>query len=223
MERIAEEELMDLLLNAEAYANADFSEPNSNFVAFFAEKFPDFGGRSILDLGCGPADITIRFARRYPQARVLGLDGAAAMLVLAKKAILREPAMADRVEIRKCHIGREKYPLGTELFDAVISNSLLHHMRDPLDLWRAIRACAAPHAAVLVMDLVRPRTRAGAGNIVETYSGKEPEVLKKDFFNSLLAAYRPAEIMDQLAAAKTDYLHVEVVSDRHFIVFGSMT
>jgi hypothetical protein len=31
-------------------------------------------------------------------------------------------------------------------------------MHDPLDLWRAIRACAAPGAAVLVMHLIRPRS-----------------------------------------------------------------
>ena len=224
MQRIPEEELMDRPLNAKAYANADFSEPNSSFVAFFAEKFPAFSGRKILDLGCGPADITMRFAKRYPQASVLGLDGAGAMLALAKEAILQEfaSALANRVRVGKWHIGQEACPLGAELFDAVISNSLLHHMREPLDLWRAIRACAAPGAAVLVMDLLRPLTRAGAANIVAAYAGKEPEALKNDFLNSLLAAYRPAEIEDQLVSAKLDCLHVEVVTDRHFIVFGSI-
>ncbi|MBO0734133.1 MAG: class I SAM-dependent methyltransferase [Methylocapsa sp.] len=222
MQRIPEEELMNRPLNAKAYAKADFSEPNSSFVAFFAEKFPAFSGRKILDLGCGPADITIRFAKRYPQASVLGLDGAGAMLALAKKAILQESAMANRVKVGKWHIGREACPLGTELFDAVISNSLLHHMREPLDLWRAIRACAAAGAAVLVMDLLRPLTRADAANIVAAYAGKESEALKKDFLNSLLAAYRLAEIEDQLVSAKLDFLHVEVVTDRHFIVSGSI-
>jgi trans-aconitate methyltransferase len=71
---------MDVPLQAEAYAGADFSEPNSKFVAHFAYKFPAFRGDRILDLGCGPADITVRFAARYPQARVVGMDGADAML-----------------------------------------------------------------------------------------------------------------------------------------------
>ena len=47
---------MDSLENAQAYADVDFSEPNSKFVAHFANKFPGFGGRSILDLGCGPGE-----------------------------------------------------------------------------------------------------------------------------------------------------------------------
>ena len=48
---------MDLPAHAQAYANADFSEPNSKFVALFSEKFPGFNGQQIIDLGFGPADI----------------------------------------------------------------------------------------------------------------------------------------------------------------------
>ena len=89
MKRLSEEELMDLPLHAQAYANADFSEPNSKFVALFSEKFPAFNGRHIIDIGCGLADITVRLARRYARAKVVGLDGADAMLEIARKSILR--------------------------------------------------------------------------------------------------------------------------------------
>jgi hypothetical protein len=113
--------------------------------------------------------------------------------------------------------------VGSEVFDAVVSNSLLHHMRYPLDLWRVIRERAAPGAAVLVMDLIRPQSRVDAENIVEKYSDTEPDVLRVDFLNSLLAAYRPDEIMKQLVSINMDSLHIEVISDRHFIVFGSLS
>jgi trans-aconitate methyltransferase len=158
VKRAPEEELMDLPAHAQAYANADFSEPNSKFVALFSEKFPGFNRQQILDLGCGPAEITMRLAEQYPQAKVIGLDGADAMLEIAGKEILRHSSLANRVDIRKWHIGRQENPLGSQGFHAVVSNSLLHHMHDPLDLWRAIRACAAPGAAVLVMDLIRPQS-----------------------------------------------------------------
>jgi len=222
VKRVCEEELMDVPLQAEAYASADFSEPNSKFVAHFADKFPAFRGDRILDLGCGPGDITVRFAARYPQARVVGLDGADAMLDIAREVILQHAALGKRVDVRRWHIGREENPLGTEVFDAVVSNSLLHHLRDPLDLWRAIRACAAPDAAVLIMDLIRPQSRIEAERIVEKYAGKETEVLRGDFLKSLLAAYRPAEIMEQLVSINMNSLQIEVVSDRHLIAFGSI-
>jgi SAM-dependent methyltransferase len=217
MKRVHEEELMDVPLNAQAYAEADFSEPNAKFVDYFSSKFPGFNGQQIIDLGCGPADIAIRLAIRYPQARVVGVD---AMLDRAREVILRHTALANRVEVRRWHIGREVYPFGSETFHAVVSNSLLHHMRNPLDFWGVIRERASPGAAVLVMDLIRPQSRIDAENIVEKYSASEPEVLRVDFLNSLLAAYRPDEIATQLVSANMDSLHIEVISDRHFIVFG---
>jgi SAM-dependent methyltransferase len=223
MKRVREEELMDVPLHAESYAGADFSEPNSKFIALFADKFPAFHGQHILDLGCGPADIMVRLAARYPQARVVGLDGADAMLDIAHKVILQHTALANRVDVRRWHIGREENPFGSEAFDAVVSNSLLHHMHDPLDLWRAIRACAAPGAAVLVMDLIRPQSRIEAERIVEKYAGKETEVLRGDFLKSLLAAYRPAEVIKQLVSINMDSLQIEVVGDRHLIAFGSIS
>jgi len=220
--RVPEVELMDLPLNAEAYANADFSEPNAKFVALFAEKFPSFDGRNVVDLGCGPADITIRLASQYPQTTFIGVDGADAMLEIARQNILRQASLAKRVDVRKGHIGRQGDLAGLDLFDAVVSNSLLHHLRDPLDLWRAARALAAPKAAVLVMDLFRPQSLSEAENIVATYACNEPEVLRRDFLNSLLAAYRPPEIAEQLRLAGVDSLRIETVSDRHLIVYGTL-
>jgi trans-aconitate methyltransferase len=222
LKRVSEEELMDVPLRARAYAEADFSEPNSKFIALFSDKFPAFNGQHILDLGCGPADITLRLAARYPQAKATGLDGSGSMLEIARKAILQHSSLAHRVDVRRWHIGQEENPLGSQAFDAVVSNSLLHHMRDPLDLWKAIRACAAPDAAVLVMDLIRPQSLVEAREIVAKYAGGETEILKVDFLKSLLAAYRPAKVMEQLASIGMDFLHIEVVSDRHFAVLGSM-
>jgi trans-aconitate methyltransferase len=99
MKRIPEEELMGLPLRVRAYAGADFSEPNSKFVASFTERFPEFDGERVADLGCGPGDITIRFAARYPAARIVGFDGADAMLDIARHAILLH-ALTDRIEFK---------------------------------------------------------------------------------------------------------------------------
>jgi trans-aconitate methyltransferase len=219
VQRVPEDELMDTPQNAQAYAEVDFSEPNSRFVASFADKFPGFDGRSILDLGCGPGDIAIRLALRYPAAKVTGLDGAGAMIDIARRVVARD-GLADRVDARRWHIGREVNPVAPRKFDAVVSNSLLHHMSDPLEFWQAVRFSAAPGAAVLVMDLFRPPSRHAAETIVETYAGGEIELFKTDFLNSLRAAYRPDEVAEQLAAADLDSLRVDVVSDRHLMVFG---
>ena len=73
------------------------------------------------------------------------------------------------------------------------------------------------------MDLLRPDSRERAQQLVDCYAANEPDVLRRDFYNSLLAAYRLEEISAQLAAAGLALaLRVEVVSDRHFIAFGRL-
>jgi hypothetical protein len=72
------------------------------------------------------------------------------------------------------------------------------------------------------MDLLRPDSREQAEQLLKTYAANEAEILQKDFFNSLLAAYRPDEVRLQLKQQGIDQLQIEVVSDRHFIVSGHL-
>ena len=68
---------------AKAYAFADFTEPHNLFIETFLEKFSDIHpsfNDGVLDLGCGPCDITRRFAAAYPDAGFHTVDGAFEML-----------------------------------------------------------------------------------------------------------------------------------------------
>ncbi len=217
LERIPEPELMEDEAQGMAYAEADFSEPNARFLRLFAELFPGFSGQGrVLDLGCGPADILIHFATCHPRTRCLGIDGAEAMLAPGREVVAME-GIADRVQLC-CH----RLPLPAAmfgLFDVLLSNSLLHHLHDPHVLWRTVREVAAPGCRLLVMDLFRPSSMEAARHVVETYAGDEPEILKTDFYNSLLASFRVDEVRDQLRQAGLA-LECRQVSDRHLAVWG---
>ncbi len=218
MERIPEPELMDDAEQARAYAAADFEEPHSRFIELFGDCFgTETPGARVLDLGCGPADITVRFARAYPCATVDGIDGAAAMLREGERRV-REAGLEGRVRLVEGYLPDCEAP--QREYDIVISNSLLHHLPDPMVLWEAVNRWARPGALVFVMDLMRPQSLEEARWMVDEYVAGEPEVLRQDFHNSLLAAWRPDEIREQLAAADLSHLTVEAVSDRHLIVHG---
>jgi hypothetical protein len=82
MERIVEPELMDDEAQARAYAEADFEEPNARFVALYREFVGALpAGAAVLDLGCGPGDITLRLAAesRHRGARPGRLGGHAGL------------------------------------------------------------------------------------------------------------------------------------------------
>ena len=218
MDRIPEPELMDDPAQALAYARADFEQPHSQFIEHFRRCFPDWSGAGyVLDLGCGPGDICRRFARAYPRTRVHGVDGAPAMLAIGR-ADLHATELADRVELIKGYLPGAVLP--RRQYDAVISNSLLHHLHEPQALWQSIVRHTAPGAPVFVMDLRRPDSPEQAAHLVGLYAAQESEVLREDFRHSLRAAYRPEEVILQLHAAGIHWLSTAALGDRHLIVHG---
>jgi len=221
MQRIPEPELMDDEAQARAYAAADFSEPHDRFVGLLRERLPDLDTEGLaLDLGCGPGDVTIRLARALPGWTIDGLDGSAAMLRLGRVAVARA-GLVERITLRQGRIPHADPP--RIRYDLVFSNSLLHHLAEPLDLWEATQRFGRGRSDLFVMDLLRPASRSEAQRIVDRYAAGEPEVLRRDFLNSLLAAYRPEEVREQLDTMELLDVNVEVASDRHWIAWGPIS
>jgi len=216
MDRVLEPELMDDPAQARAYAETDFSVENQGFVDRFREYFPEFAGGRVLDLGCGPADIPIRFARAYPECHVTGIDASAPMIELGREAVSRA-GLADRISLR-CE--RFDAVAGANVCDATLSNSLLHHLPNPLQFWHKLRQLVKLGSPVLVMDLLRPETAEEAHAIVDRYAAGASAILRRDFYNSLLAAFTEDEITTQLAQMNLTRLLIDVVDDRHWVVGG---
>lgn len=120
---------------ARAYAEADFSEPPEAFAELLLERLGELSESGCaLDLGCGPGDISFRVERRLPGWSLISVDAAPAMLELAEKWCVA-CGLADRVRFRNVHLPQSNRK---EPFELVLSNSLLHHLTNPHDLWRAI-------------------------------------------------------------------------------------
>ncbi|MFC1796030.1 class I SAM-dependent methyltransferase [Pseudomonadota bacterium] len=218
MKRRPEPELMDSEAQTRAYAEADFEEANNLFAEKFREHFESsLQGNSMADLGCGPGDISIRMACQYPAWTVTGLDAGSNMLKLAQQRLEAEQ-LGGRVSFRQSYLPDPSLPAAS--FDALISNSLLHHLPQPRTLWESIIHLARPGAAIQVMDLMRPDNEGEARRLVDCYASDAPDILREDFYNSLLAAYTPREVSEQLLAAGLDRLKIEIASDRHWIVHG---
>ncbi|MEP6933703.1 MAG: class I SAM-dependent methyltransferase [Nitrospirota bacterium] len=216
MKRTLEPELMDDPEQALAYARADFEKENQGFVDRFREYFPEFTEGHILDLGCGPGDIPIRFAQALPVCRITGVDASEPMIGLADVAA-KQAGLVDRITF--CCERFQGVSL-VEPADTAVSNSLLHHVPNPLQFWYRLRQLVKPGAPVLVMDLLRPDSSEEAQAIVDQYAAKESEILRRDFYRSLLAAFTEDEVAAQLAEMNLSRLIIDVVDDRHWVVSG---
>ena len=218
MERVLEPELMDDPEQASAYAKADFEKENQGFVNLFLQYYPDFTEGHVLDLGCGPADIPIRFVKALPKCRVTAVDASPPMIKLAEAAV-GKAGLADRIALKQ---ERMQTLALEEPADAALSNSLLHHIPNPYQFWYALKKQVKPGSSVLVMDLLRPDSPEAAQAIVDQYAAKEPAILRRDFYNSLLAAFTEDEIAAQLAELNLSRLMIDVIDDRHWVVGGTI-
>lgn len=223
MKRILEPELMDEIENAKLYAAADFEAPHNQVIQMFLQKFPGFSRtvqQNAIDLGCGPADISIRFAKALPLLNITAIDGAKAMLDVGREYI-EQAHLGDRITLVQGYLPCPLPKPGA--YDLIFSNSLLHHLPEPEVIWQSIQQAAHPGSHVFITDLLRPESKEKARQLVETYSRDEPELLKEDFYYSLLAAFSADEVKAQIrAAGLSQNLQLEVTSDRHLMVFGTM-
>ena len=213
MQRTPEPELMEGLDQALAYAAADFSAGDQALIDRLVQLFPRGMGDALVDLGCGPGNITFRLAERFPDAQVLGLDGAAAMLAPALQELAQRAELQPRLRFEQCCLPDASLPGG---FTAVVSNSLLHHLHEPSVLWQTVRQLGLPGACVYVKDLRRPHSPEAVLALQRRYLAEAPPVLQHDYVASLHAAFTAEE------AGLADQLQVAPLDDRYLEIWGQL-
>jgi cyclopropane fatty-acyl-phospholipid synthase-like methyltransferase len=211
--RIVEPELMEGHLQVQAYSDADFFSSNKLFVDHILnDKLEKID--KVLDLGCGPADVDIYFVQQENKIKILAIDGSDAMIEIARKKI-QAAGFSQSIEVKKGILPHIDLP--SERFDVIISKDLLHHLHEPKHFWEVIENAFSDSTIVYVMDLIRPDSKAEARKIVEETSANEQEILKTDFYNSLLAAFTLREVEEQVKNTRFKY-KMSKIGSRHFLL-----
>ena len=220
MKRIAEPELMNDPTQVHAYAMADFEQPHQYFIELLLRQFPELLRASAdyaLELGCGPADISRRFVKALSGFEVHAVDAAANMISMANR-LNQQQGLQGRIQCHTAFIHDACMP--RPCYDVIFSNSLLHHLSKPPDLWHTINRYSRRGTRLFVMDLMRPANDEQAQTLVQQYAANEPRILQHDFYRSLCAAYRIDEIQQQLMQCQLHYCQIRAISDRHMIIYG---
>ena len=209
--RILEPEVMDTVDEARDYDAMDHSEVNRIFVDDFLAN--GFVANDILDLGTGTAQIPIELCQRVESCRVMAVDAAVSMLDIAKSNV-DIAGLLHRIQLQQVDAKALDFPDG--MFDAVVSNSIIHHIPQPIDcLWEAVRVVKAK-GQLFFRDLLRPASQAELDHLVETYTGQENEHSRKMFSESLHAALSLSEIQDLVETTGFDRDSVIQSTDRHW-------
>lgn len=209
MERTLEPEVMDTPEEADGYDAMDHRVPNQAFV----ERLVSLGAHGrMLDIGTGPGHVPLLVVERLPGARVVGVDLARHMLAHAERRRAASPH-GGRVELRLADAKRLEFEDAS--FDAVFSNTILHHLPDPRPFLREAARVLRPGGALLIRDLYRPATTARALELVELHAGGEPEGARELFRASLHAALTPEELRALADEVGLEEAELSIDSDRH--------
>ena len=224
MQRIPEPELMDEVGQVLAYAQADFAASDAAMVERLAQLCGEDPGTTLVDLGCGPGNISLLLADRWPAAKVLGLDGAPRMLAVALERLAgASPDLAARLRFKQALLPLAAAGELEARFSAVVSNSLLHHLHDPAALWQTVIQLGAHGAFVYVQDLRRPDNGEAVEGLVAAEMASAPEVLRRDYRASLHAAFTVVEVEQQLEqAGLAAQLQVAPRQERYLEVWGRL-
>lgn len=201
---------MDTPEESEAYDQMDFSEPNQVFV----DRLVELGaGGSILDIGCGPGHLPLMMCEAIAGATVLGVDLAETMIAIAERRRASSPHR-DRVRYQVAD-AKGLSELADASFDAVVSNSVLHHIPEPAGFLRECGRLVRPGGVLLVRDLFRPATPERVEQLVALHAGDCDAVQKELFRASLHAALTPGELRVLADQVGLGDAVVVVDSDRH--------
>ncbi len=231
MRRVPEPELMDDSLQVKAYSEADFGVSDQMLMTrlerFLVGHEKKIDSKSlIIDFGCGPGNITERLARRWPSAQVVGIDGSKEMVSVAWERKKHDKSLAKLKGLSYCYSKisslSEESGFLERSASILVSNSLLHHLKDPYDFWNSLKYFAAPNAVCFHRDLRRPLSIQIAKELQSRYLSNAPEILRRDYLASLLSSFTVEELKSQLNVVGLDHLRVLAVEDRYLEVVGTL-
>lgn len=132
----------------------------------------EWGGRGkILDIGCGNGPLTVKLARRFPEAEVVGMDYWGKDWDYSISVCKSNAALARAEERISFQRGSASaLPFADGSFDLVVSNLVFHEVRDVKDKKICVREALRvlkPGGVFVLQDLL----------LLEAYFGKPEELM----------------------------------------------
>ena len=216
--RILEPEVMDTEEDAVEYNSIPNNDVNTAFVEEVLDLSP-INAIRLVDLGSGPAHIPILFALKRPQLIITAVELAENMIVIARQNI-KNSNIVDRITIEKRDIKHTM--LAPKSFDIVISNSCIHHIHNPIELFAEAKRLVSKEGVIYFKDLLRPKSLSELEHLVSKYTNDASDYQRTLFRNSLHAALTLDEVKANAESAGLSNSEIKQTSDRHWSLMYKM-
>ena len=212
MERILEPEVMDSLTEAIEYDAMDFTEVNTDFALKAIALGPPEQG-IVLDAGTGPGRIPVIISQMRSQWQIIAIDAAQSMLEVAAQHV-QQANLQSSISLEL--VDAKSLPYEDGHFDMIISNSLVHHLPDPLPFFKELKRVVKSNGGIFIRDLFRPANAEIMNALVDSIGQEYDEYQKKLFRDSLNAALTLDEVNQLICQVDLQQVKVYQSSDRHW-------
>ena len=231
MERTVEPELMESPEQVISYAEADFSEGENNLINqinyYLIKNNLNFNKQElIVDLGCGPGNISEKLSIEWPNANVIGIDGSKEMIRIAE---LNKKKSSNFSRLKNLHYicADIKDLIASDIsleknISLLVSNSLIHHITYLEEFFNCIKRLSSNLTINFHKDLKRPNNEKLALKLKEKCAEKYNEILTKDYYASLKASYTSKEIKNYIFKNKLFSLEVFEEGDQYLVIYGKV-
>ena len=229
MDRRAEPELMNTKDQVDSYSEADFSKGEIKFIRLIKNYLKKNNiqlthNDLIVDLGCGPGNISEKLSIEWPNTSVLGIDGSKEMIHKAKirKNLQEKPLnnlnylCEDIKNIKLVDISDKKH------INLLVSNSLIHHITHINEFFECILSLSSENTLNFHKDLIRPINEKYALELKAECASSYNETLTSDYYASLQASYRADELRNLIADKNLVHLDVLEEDNKYLILYGSV-
>ena len=186
--------LDDPVVREYAGAAEDYDEKWSFYVEATTretlKRLPMSEDGRVLDVGCGTGELLSRIARKYPQARLAGIDPVAEMLAVARKKL------PQGVDFRVGYANALPWP--DDSFDVVVSCNMFHYVTHPVPAILEMTRVLKPGGKLVITDWCDDYLACRLCNIYLRITNR-----------AYYKTYRQHECLELLAAAGHPHVHIE--------------
>ena len=180
-----------------------------------ARRYPAL--QSVLDIGCGAGNYSVKLSKKIPAADVTLVDLSQPMLDRALERVSAETS--GKVTTRKGDFRTVDF--GSEKFDVIIATAVLHHLRDDSDWEAAFRklfGLLKEGGSIWIFDLVQQADTSLQEYVYQDLYGQYITGLKDEAYREHVFAYIEKEdsprsliyqlqLLEKVGFTSTDVLH----------------
>ncbi len=171
---------------------------------------------TILEIGVGPARIASKIIHYNPKLTVIGIDLSDSMLEIASNNLPKFDVPEGKINLVKAD--GKVLPFRDDSFDLVMSHNMLHHIPDPVPMFKEVKRVVKPEGGILIRDLIRPPNKLIAKIYSRMFGMGYTKKMLKLYYDSMLAAFSREEINSMLKQAGIS----DVTIKSHFLTHYSI-